>query len=109
MAFYEADQPHDRGKRSSGRLHQLGEQRPGVFQIGRIEALGEPAVEGREQVARLVSPALLGPQPGEARGGAQFVASRALLRAIAKAVRNESSALAGSGCGKRPLRSPRKR
>jgi hypothetical protein len=25
-----------------------------VFEIGRIEALGEPAVDGREQVARLV-------------------------------------------------------
>jgi len=66
-------------------------------------------VEGREQVARLGPPALLEPQPGEARRGAQFVASRALLRAIAKAVRNESSALAGSGYGKRPVSSPRKR
>src|ERR1700758_1063602 len=49
------------------------------FEVLRVKALGKPAVDGSEQVARLASPALLAPQPGEARGGAQFVASRALL------------------------------
>ena len=45
---------------------QLIEQRLCFFQIGGVEALGEPAVEGREQVARLAPPALLAPEPGEA-------------------------------------------
>ena len=44
---------------------QLVEQRLAVFQVGGVEALGERAVEGREQLARLVPPALLAPQPGE--------------------------------------------
>ena len=39
----------------------------------------ERAVDGREQVAGFGAAALLAPQPGEARGGAQFVAPRALL------------------------------
>ena len=60
-------------------LYQLGEEFCGVFQIGGVEALGEPTVEGCQQVARLASPALLGPQPGKARRGAQFVAPCALL------------------------------
>src|SRR6516165_734474 len=58
---------------------QLGEEFRGVFQVRGVEALGEPAVERREQVARLALAALLPPQPGEARGGAQFVAPCALL------------------------------
>ena len=60
-------------------LSQLGEQFPGIPEIGGVEALGERAVEGREQVARFTPPALFAPQPGEARGGAQFVAPCALL------------------------------
>src|SRR5215467_4395035 len=36
-------------------------------------------IDGCEQIARLALPALLAPQPGEARGGAQFVAACALL------------------------------
>ena len=66
-----------------GRFFSLSGQRieQGLcfFQVGGVEALGERAVDGREQLARLGSAALLGPQPGEARGGAQFVASGALL------------------------------
>src|SRR6516164_6449750 len=58
---------------------QLVEQRLGFFQIGGIEAFSKPAVDRREQVARLGAPPLLAPQPGEACGGAQFVAPRALL------------------------------
>ena len=60
-------------------LSQLGEQFPGIPEIGGVEALGEPAVDGREHVARLAPPTLVAPQPGEARRGAQFVAPRALL------------------------------
>src|SRR6202035_1457538 len=58
---------------------QLVEQPLGVFQVGGVEAFGERAVDGREQVARLALPALLAPQPGEARRSAQFVAPSALL------------------------------
>ena len=84
----------------------------GVASTGRI--LDEPRLrsmeeEGCKQVACLAPPALLAPQPGEARGGAQFVARVLCSRAIARAVRNEASALAGSGYGKRPVSSPRKR
>jgi hypothetical protein len=60
-------------------LYQLGEEFCGVFQIGGVEALGEPAVDGRKKFARLGPPALLAPEAGEARRGAQFVAPRALL------------------------------
>ena len=45
---------------------QLVEQLLRFFQVGGVKALGEPAVEGREQVARLAPPALLAPEPGEA-------------------------------------------
>jgi hypothetical protein len=37
---------------------QLFEQRPRLFEIGGIEALGEPAVDRSEQIARLGPPAL---------------------------------------------------
>src|SRR5215469_5615666 len=60
-------------------LCQLVEQPLRVFQVGGVETLGEPAVEGCEQVARLAAPTLLLPEPREARGGAQFVAACALL------------------------------
>ena len=40
------------------------------FQIGRLEALGEPIVDRREQLARLFGPALVAPHPREAGGGA---------------------------------------
>ena len=35
------------------------EQRLRLFEVGRAEALGKPAVDGRKQVARLVLPALV--------------------------------------------------
>jgi hypothetical protein len=40
---------------------QLIEQHLRVLQIGGAEALGEPAVNGREQLARLRPPALFAP------------------------------------------------
>ena len=57
---------------------QLVEQRLRLFQIGGVEALGEPAVDRREQFARFGPPALFAPQPGEARRGAQFLGFRLL-------------------------------
>ena len=65
--------------RIRGMLYQLVEQPLRVFQVGGVEALGEPSVDGCEQVAGLALPALLAPQPGEACSGAQFVAARALI------------------------------
>jgi hypothetical protein len=49
------------------------EQRLGTLQIRGIEALGEPAVNGREQLARLGPPASFTPQLGDARRGAEFI------------------------------------
>ena len=57
---------------------QLVEQRLGILQIGGVEALGEPAVDRRQQLARLGGLALVAPQPGEAGGGAQFPRLRLL-------------------------------
>src|SRR6516165_4228264 len=51
---------------------QLVEQRFRLFQIGGVEALGEPGVSGREQLAPVCVLALIAPQPGEAGRGAQF-------------------------------------
>ena len=51
---------------------QFVEQRLRLFQIGRVEAFGEPAVDRREKVAGFGVAALVAAEPGEARGGAQF-------------------------------------
>ena len=51
---------------------QLVEQRPGVFQVGGVEALGEPAVDLGERRARLVATALLRQQTGETRRRVQL-------------------------------------
>src|SRR6516225_6793105 len=57
---------------------QLGDEFRGVFQVGGVEALGEPAVDGREQLARLAPPALFSPQPRQARRRAQLPRLRLL-------------------------------
>lgn len=46
------------------------EQRPGVLEVGGIEALDEPAVDRSQEVMGLGAFALIGPQPGEAGGAA---------------------------------------
>ena len=51
---------------------ELVQQRLCVFEVGRIKALGEPAVDRREDIAGLGLAALVTPEPGEAHGGAQF-------------------------------------
>lgn len=45
---------------------------PCLFQVKRVEALREPAVDGREKIAGLLSLILIAPQPRHARRGAQF-------------------------------------
>jgi hypothetical protein len=57
---------------------QLVEQRLCLFEVGGLEALGEPAVDRREEVAGFPPPALLAPQPCKADGGAQFQRFRLL-------------------------------
>jgi hypothetical protein len=64
---------------------QFVEQRFCLFEIGRAEAFGEPAIDRREQVARFGMAPLVAAQPGEARGGnSQSFApcSSATLRAL---------------------------
>ena len=45
--------------RGNRRLSQLVEQPPGIFEIGRVEAVFEPAEDRGEQGARVFAPALL--------------------------------------------------
>jgi hypothetical protein len=49
---------------------QLVEQRLRLFQVGCVEAFGEPAVDRREKIAAFGVAALVAAKPGEARGGA---------------------------------------
>jgi hypothetical protein len=55
-----------------GSSRQLLQQRLRLFQIERIEALGEPAVDRSEQLAGLIPLALIAPESGKAGSGAQF-------------------------------------
>jgi hypothetical protein len=50
----------------------LSEQRFCLSEIGRVEPLGEPAVDRREKVAGFLAPTLLTTQPGIAHGSAQL-------------------------------------
>jgi len=56
----------------TARSLQIVEQRLCLFEIGGGEALGEPAVDRREQVAGGGAATLVMPQLGKARGGAQL-------------------------------------
>jgi len=51
---------------------QLVEQRLGIFQIARVEAFGEPAIDRSEKIAGLIPLALIAPEPRHARRRAQF-------------------------------------
>ena len=54
-------------------LRQFVEQRLCLFQISRVEPLGEPAIDRGEQIAGFRSLALFALQPREARGSAQLI------------------------------------
>ena len=54
--------------RGNGRLGQFVEQRLGLFEVGGVEAFGEPAEHWGEQGSCLLRPALLPAQAGEAHG-----------------------------------------
>jgi len=51
---------------------QLVKQRLCLFQVGRVKAFGEPAIDWRKKVARFGSTTLVAAEPGEAHSGAQF-------------------------------------
>ena len=51
---------------------QLIEQRLGLLQIERVEAFGEPIIDGGEKIAGLIPPALIAPEPRHARRRTQF-------------------------------------
>ena len=56
--------------RLSGIQGQIVEQCPGIPQIGGVEALGEPAVDRREQLVSRRVTVMVAPEPGEANSGA---------------------------------------
>jgi hypothetical protein len=51
---------------------QLIEQRLGLLQIARVEALGEPVVDRSEKIAGLIPLALIAPEARHAHRGAKF-------------------------------------
>ena len=69
--------------RGNGRLGQLVEQRLGLFEVGGVEAFGKPGVDWGEQGDRLLLPALLSAQAGEAHGTARNSQDFALCRRAA--------------------------
>src|SRR5262245_21070866 len=83
---------HANGSGESSGSGQLVEQRLRLDEVARVEALGEPAVDGREQVARFGALALVAQQPREARRGAQLERARSLL-----AGDGEGAVIAGGG------------
>jgi hypothetical protein len=64
-----APEPREAESRPSA---QLVEQHLGVLEIGGVEALGEPAIDGGEQLVSLAAFTLVGPQAGEAGRRAQL-------------------------------------
>jgi hypothetical protein len=61
------------------RLRELIKQRLRLLQIGRLEAFREPFVDRSQDIAGLRALALLGPEAGEADGGAEFPELGALV------------------------------
>jgi hypothetical protein len=88
---------------------QLVEQRLCFFEIGSVEAFGEPAIDRREKVAGRGVAALVAAEPGEARGGAQLEPAGFLLTPVASAVRKQASTSWSVVEGTRPSKSPRSR
>src|SRR5207248_4695765 len=86
------------------RLGQFVEQRLGLFEIGGVEAFGEPAEDWGEEGERLLRPALLSAQAGEARCGAQFPGLRVLPARDVDALLDGGLGLAGRpGAGEQGL------
>src|SRR5262245_63075825 len=64
--------------RGNRRLTQFVEQRLGLFEVGGVQAFGEPGVDRGEQGESLLRPALLPAQTGETHRTAQFPGLRVL-------------------------------
>src|SRR5262245_27421299 len=54
-------------------LRQRVQQRLGLLEVDSVKALGEPAIDRRQQLISCRTLALLLPQAGEAHGGAQLI------------------------------------
>ena len=67
------------GAVTQARSAELVEQSPRLFQIGSIEAFGEPAVDRCQQIAGFGLPTVLAQQPGQAHRPPQFKPACALL------------------------------
>src|SRR5260370_27321996 len=72
--FYEREKPHLLGTtRGAAQLStQFIDQRFGVFEVGSVEALGEPVVDLGEHCARLIATALFRKQSRETHRCAQL-------------------------------------
>src|SRR5215472_10331833 len=81
-------------------LPQLVEQRLRLDEVARVEAFGEPAVDGREEVAGSGALALVAQQPREARRGAQLQGSRALLAGDGEGAVVAGGGLVGAAAGR---------
>jgi hypothetical protein len=57
---------------------QFLQQRLGLLQVGGVKALGEPAIDRRQQLVGFATFALLLPESGQAHGGAQLQRLRLL-------------------------------
>jgi hypothetical protein len=51
----------------------------GLLQVERVEALGEPTIDGGEKIVGLPRPALIAPEPGHARRRTELPGLRLLL------------------------------
>jgi len=57
---------------------QLFQQRLRLLEVGGVKALGEPAVDRREELVSLIALALVLPRATQAQGGAQLLGLRPL-------------------------------
>jgi hypothetical protein len=77
---------------------QLVEQPLRFFQIGGVEAFGEPTIDRRDQLAGFGAVTLVVAQPGTAHRGPQFPEVGPCSSAMLKALRYGSSAVSGCSC-----------
>src|SRR4029077_12705352 len=63
--IWEHDRPRNRNSRAPERPHAASSSRKafGLFQVGRVEALGNPAIDWSERLAGLIPLALIAPEP----------------------------------------------
>src|SRR2546425_6058641 len=79
--------------------HQCLQQRLGLLQVGRVKALGEPAIDRPQEVTGLIPLALLLPQPCQARGRAQLPGHGLLMASDGQSLLEAGFGLGGSRDG----------